>query len=80
MELDELILHVTRHSDVSEAVLVHELNERLVSRVEIHPNRIEFHTLEAMRALQGVGTEIKERKLVDNRPAPTSEPILENAA
>ena len=80
LDLDELILHVTRHNDVSEAQLAHELNERMVSRAEIHPNRIEFHQLEEMRELQGVGSELKERKLVDNRPAPTSAPILENAA
>lgn len=80
LDLDELILHVTRHSEVSEAELTHELNQRVASRIELHPNRIEFHPLDEMRALQGVGTELKERKLVDHRPAAASAPLLENAA
>ena len=68
LELDELILHVTKHNGVSEAQLARELNERFVARAEVHPNRIEFHTSDEMRALQGVGTELKECKLVDHRP------------
>ncbi len=88
LDLDELILHVTKHNGVSEAQLARELNERFAARAEIHPNRIAFHTTEEMRTLQGVGTELKERKLIDNRPAqacavhPTTpvNPELENAA
>jgi len=67
LDLDELIVHVTRNNGVSEAQLARELNERFAARAEIHPNRIEFHTLDEMRALQGVGSELKERKLVDRR-------------
>jgi phenylacetate-coenzyme A ligase PaaK-like adenylate-forming protein len=69
LELDELILHVAKHNGIAESQLVRTLNERFVARAEIHPNRIEFHTLDEMRALQGVGTELKEQKLIDRRPA-----------
>jgi hypothetical protein len=81
LELDELILHVAKHNGVAEAQLARELNERFVAQAEIHPNRITFHSLDEMRELQGVGTELKERKLVDHRPAAqTSAVELENAA
>jgi len=86
LDLDELVLHIAKHNGVAEPQLARELNERFVARAEIHPNRIEFHTLEEMQALHGVGSELKERKLVDHRPAsgaavpaaPLAE--LENAA
>lgn len=87
LDLDELVVHVAKHNGVSEAQLARELNERFVARAEIHPNRIAFHTLEEMRALHGVGSELKERKLVDSRPANPPSPLavsdeatLENAA
>jgi phenylacetate-CoA ligase len=68
LEVDELILHVTKHNGISKAQLTRELNERFVARAEIHPNRILFHDSDKMRALQGVGSELKERKLIDHRP------------
>jgi phenylacetate-CoA ligase len=72
LEVDELVIHVAKHNGVSETQLVRELNERFVERAEIHPNRITFHSPDEMRALQGVGSELKERKLIDNRPTQTS--------
>ncbi|HTD67341.1 MAG TPA: AMP-binding protein [Candidatus Limnocylindria bacterium] len=84
LELDELILHVAKHDGASEAGLARELSERIVARAEIHPNRILFHTLDEMRRLQGVGSELKECKLVDHRPATSDSPVttetMENAA
>jgi phenylacetate-CoA ligase len=72
LELDELILHVTKHNGIAQAQLVRELRERFVARAEILPNQIKFHSAEQMRELQGVGSELKERKLVDNRPGARS--------
>jgi len=69
LEIDELILHVAKHNGISKAQLTRELNERFIARAEIHPNKIIFHDSDKMRALQGVGSELKERKLVDHRPA-----------
>ena len=72
LDLDELIVHVTKHNGVSNAQLTRELNERFAARAEIQPNQITFHTIDEMRALHGVGSELKERKLVDHRPTQTS--------
>ena len=68
LELDELILHVQKTNGADEAQLCRELSERCFNHVEIHPNRIIFHTAEEMRALQGVGVQLKEQKVVDHRP------------
>ncbi len=69
MDLDEIILHVQKTNGEGEEELKRELRERCFSRLEIRPNRIEFHTGEEMRRLQGVGTLLKEQKLADHRPA-----------
>jgi phenylacetate-coenzyme A ligase PaaK-like adenylate-forming protein len=68
-DVDELTIHLSKHNGVSETQLTQELNERFAARAEIHPNRISFHTLDEMRALQGVGSELKEVKLIDRRNA-----------
>jgi len=69
LELDELILHVQKVNNTDEKLVSRELNQRCVSRLEIQPNRILFHSADEMRQLQGVGTLLKEQKLVDNRPS-----------
>jgi len=68
LEMDEIILHVQKTNGVGEDQLKRELRERCFRYLEIHPNRIEFHTSDEMRHLQGVGTLLKEQKLVDHRP------------
>ena len=68
MELDELILHVQKLNDVAEEKLSRELISRFVERTEIRPNRILFHGVDEMRQLLGVGTLLKEQKVVDQRP------------
>ena len=68
LELDELILHVQSTTGTNEAQLGRELSQRCFEQLEIHPNRILFHTAEGIRRLQGVGSVIKEQKLVDHRP------------
>ena len=69
LELDELILHVAKSDDFDDEQLRASLNERFASETEIHPNRIEFHTVEELRRLQGVGTQLKEQRVVDHRPS-----------
>ena len=71
LEVDELILHVAKSDDCDDARLRAMLDERFVSETEIHPNRIEFHSEEEIRRLQGVGTQLKEQRVVDHRPAAT---------
>ena len=70
LELDELILHVEKLGPSDETRLRQDLNERIASVIEMHPNRIVFQSAEEMRGLQGVGVEIKEQRLVDHRPKP----------
>jgi phenylacetate-coenzyme A ligase PaaK-like adenylate-forming protein len=72
LEVDELILHVAKADDCDDARLRAMLDERFVSETEIHPNRIEFHSEEEIRRLQGVGTQLKEQRVIDHRPAPNS--------
>jgi phenylacetate-coenzyme A ligase PaaK-like adenylate-forming protein len=69
LELDELVLHVHKVSDAEEEKVRHELGTRFAARTEIHPNRIIFHDAEELRRLQGVGTQLKEQKIIDNRPS-----------
>jgi phenylacetate-coenzyme A ligase PaaK-like adenylate-forming protein len=68
LELDELILHVQTLNGANQAQLGRELSKRCFEQLEIHPNRILFHTAEEIRNLQGVGVLINEQKLVDHRP------------
>jgi phenylacetate-CoA ligase len=75
LELDELILHVQKISGTDEAQISRDLAQRCVSHLEIHPNRVIFHTAEEIQRLQGVGTLLKEQKLVDHRPAAPKQPI-----
>jgi len=68
LERDEIILHVNKINGGDEKRLRHELSERCYNFMDVHPNRIVFHDTEEMKRLQGVGTLIKEQKLVDHRP------------
>ncbi len=82
-ELDEIILHVHKLNDADEQRVTRELNNRFVERTEIHPNRIVFHEADELRALQGVGTLIKEQRIIDHRPGLSPQvptvPINENS-
>jgi hypothetical protein len=71
LERDEIILHVNKTNGADESQLRHELSERCHQFMDVHPNRIVFHDTEEMKRLQGVGTLIKEQKLVDHRPKMT---------
>ena len=68
LEVDELILHVQKINGTDEARLTHDLRARLYNTAELHPNRIEFHSAEELRRRQGVGVQLKESKILDNRP------------
>jgi phenylacetate-CoA ligase len=73
LELDEIILHVQKTNCADEMQLRRELNERCYAHTDIHPNRILFHDAEEIKRLQGVGTQLKELKLVDHRPKTVAE-------
>ena len=74
LELDEIILHVQKTNGTDDAQLRRELSERCHRQIDIHPNRILFHDAEAIRQLQGVGTQLKEQRFVDHRPKPKLPP------
>ncbi|MEY2427739.1 MAG: phenylacetate-CoA ligase [Verrucomicrobiota bacterium] len=83
MDLDQFILHVQKVDGTDEAQVTRELSERCATHLEINPNRVVFHTAEEIRRLQGVGTLLKEQKLVDHRPTakpagtPASRPVVD---
>lgn len=68
MEVDQLILHVQKQNGADEERLRMELENRFVSETEIHPNKILFHDAQKLRRMQGVGTQLKEQRVVDHRP------------
>ena len=68
LDLDELILHVEKLDHANEAQLKREIDDRIASVIEMHPNHIIFETPENMRKLQGVGVQMKEQRLADHRP------------
>jgi len=69
LEIDELVLHVEKIDDFAETRLRELLTERFASELEVHPNRIEFHTVDELRRRQGVGAQLKEQRIIDHRPA-----------
>jgi len=68
LEVDELVLHVQKSNGCDDARLMRDLHNRFVAQTEVHLNRIAFHDATEMRALHGVGVQIKEQKIVDHRP------------
>jgi phenylacetate-coenzyme A ligase PaaK-like adenylate-forming protein len=69
LDLDELILHVSRNgAPISDAALTDQMRNLLQAHFEITPNRILFHTPEEIRTLQKVGVALKEQKIADHRP------------
>ncbi len=73
LEVDELLLHVVPAPGAARDRVRHELENRFAERLELRPNEIRLYDDEAMRQLQGVGTELKEVRLVDRRPEATLE-------
>jgi hypothetical protein len=69
LEVDELVLHVEKTDSFDEERLRETLAERFAADLEVHPNRIEFHTVDELRRRQGVGSQLKEQRIVDLRPS-----------
>ncbi len=77
LELDEIVLHVSRKGDSTETELTGTISNVLQGHFEVRPNRILFHSEEEMRGLQKVGVALKEQKLVDHRPVATAAPYVQ---
>jgi len=67
LESDQVLVHAVAmngdHQQLREAIA-----GRFHQLTEFNPNEILFHSWDEMRRLQGVGEELKEKKLVDHRP------------
>lgn len=74
LDLDEIVLHVTKACDLPDETLQTQISNMLHSHFEVRPNRIVFQTAEKMRELQKVGVALKEQKVVDNRPKSNAAP------
>ena len=70
LEVDELIVHAEAWAGGDPDALKSQIDLRLLEGAEIKPNQIVFHDAASIRKLQGVGEELKEKILVDNRPNP----------
>ncbi len=69
LDLDEMILHIQKtDTKDDESRLREKIGEYLGRELEVHPNLIFFHDSEAMRRMQGVGSQLKELRFVDRRP------------
>jgi phenylacetate-coenzyme A ligase PaaK-like adenylate-forming protein len=72
-EVDEIVLHVSKSDEFSDVRLREILDARFAGELEVHPNRIEFHTADEMKVLQGTGVQLKEVRIVDHRPKTNAE-------
>ena len=78
LELDELVLHVNKLDEIGDEALARQLNDRFEEQTELRVNRVDFHTAEELRRLQGVGTLLKEQLVVDHRPANACPPFAQS--
>lgn len=69
LECDQLIVHLNVARRVGREQVADDVRRRIRAAAEISPNDIQFHDAETLRALHGVGRELKEEKIVDHRPA-----------
>ncbi len=68
LECDEIVMHLVPMDGTSETDLEELVRRVLMQETELNPNKIEFHSWQTMRKMQGVGKELKEKKVIDNRP------------
>lgn len=67
LECDIVLVHaVVMKGDESQ--LREAIHDRFLASTEFAPNEIQFHSWDDMRRMQGVGKELKEKKVIDHRP------------
>ncbi len=66
-ECDEIVVHAATDREARRDELERTISRRFFESSEVRPNRIEWHTPEEIRTLQGVGRLLKEEKVVDHR-------------
>lgn len=67
LDLDEIIIHAVP-LNCDESTLRENITHRLNVSTELSPNAIKFTDWDTMRTMHGVGVELKEQKVIDNRP------------
>jgi phenylacetate-coenzyme A ligase PaaK-like adenylate-forming protein len=70
LESDQVFVHAVPINGDRETLKQH-INDRFRNATEFSPNAIVFHDWDEMRRMQGVGEHLKEKKVVDHRPAET---------
>ncbi|NNE92751.1 MAG: AMP-binding protein [Verrucomicrobiales bacterium] len=68
LDCDEIVVHVSPSRRGQREKLEKAIETKFVAATEISPNRVEFHNAETLREKHGVGTALKEEKVIDNRP------------
>jgi phenylacetate-CoA ligase len=70
LDCDIVVVHAVPMNGSGEA-LREKIEERFHQVTEFSPNDVVFHDWDEMRRMQGVGKELKEKKVVDHRPKTT---------
>lgn len=68
LDVDELVLHFAPSDSADAKSLEQRIRNLFTQRSEVTPNRIEAHTVADMVKRIGVETQLKEKRIVDNRP------------
>lgn len=75
MDVDELRLHLSLEPSHLKEEVEDLVRRRFREVAEITANEITYHSAEDMRRLHGVGKNLKEEKIVDNRSVKSSPPL-----
>ncbi|MCB1208803.1 MAG: AMP-binding protein [Verrucomicrobiales bacterium] len=68
LDVDEIHLHVTPEPGVSEEDITAMVRRRFLEVTELRPNVIDFQEIAELRRMIGIGQQLKEQKIIDNRP------------
>jgi len=67
-DLDEIYLYVTKKPDVDEENLTADLKQKIIRETEVSVTNIIYLPLDKLVGQLGMETELKEKRIVDNRP------------
>lgn len=67
LETDLVLVHAVPINGADHGELRQHIADRFTQAVEFKPNETQFHSWEEIRLMQGVGKELKEKKVVDHR-------------
>jgi len=67
-DLDEIYLYVAKNPDVNEENLTADLKQKIIRETEVSVTNIVYLPLDKLVSQLGMETELKEKRIVDNRP------------